>query len=44
VLRDVKGGYVSVNVARDHYGVAVTADATVDDKAMQRLRKNPIAQ
>ena len=40
VLRDVKGGYVSAQVARDAYGVALTAAGdAVDAEGTRRLRE-----
>lgn len=40
VLRDVKGGYISVGVAREHYGVALNAaGSSINAEETQRLRK-----
>jgi N-methylhydantoinase B len=40
VLRDVKGGYVSVAAARDHYGVALNSSGdAIDAESVRRLRK-----
>jgi N-methylhydantoinase B len=40
VLRDVKGGYVSVAAAREQYGVALNnAGDNIDDPGTRRLRR-----
>jgi N-methylhydantoinase B len=39
VLRDVRGGYVSVAAANAVYGVALTPQGDVDQLATSRLRK-----
>lgn len=38
VARDVRGGYVSVEAARERYGVVLTEDGFVDDAATAALR------
>ena len=38
VLRDVRGGLVSPEAARRHYGVALTEDLQVDEAATEQLR------
>src|SRR5262249_24731101 len=42
VLRDVKGGYVSTAVAREHYGVALNdVGDNIDDSGTRQLRRRP---
>jgi N-methylhydantoinase B len=39
LLQDVRNGYVSLEVARDHYGVAIDPQTwTIDERATARLR------
>ncbi|MDP6589397.1 MAG: hydantoinase B/oxoprolinase family protein [Alphaproteobacteria bacterium] len=38
VLEDVRNDYITPDIARDKYGVALTADGAVDDAATQSLR------
>jgi hypothetical protein len=38
VLADLDLGFVSVEAARDEYGVALFADGSVDDAQTRRLR------
>jgi len=40
VLRDVRGGLMSPEAARRHYGGAVTGDRRVDEAATAELRRS----
>ena len=44
VADDVERGLVSVQSARDHYGVALKADGTVDEAETARLRTKVAAE
>ena len=38
MLEDVRAGYVTVERARDDYGVVIAADGRIDEKATAALR------
>ena len=44
VREDVVRGYVSLDSARDDYGVALDADLSVDEDATARLRRETAAR